>query len=126
LPPRMLLKGLAMASDPRVPERLPRTGTWAGTFPRQLKWRAVGLAAVLISLLSMGRQAEADEFDPLVAYREALAGGALHHCPARQEALSRFFVAKIGSSTAASVMMVLRDKYRAGLRAEIEELRTRD
>lgn len=142
-----------MASDPRLPGKLPPVGTSGGTHPRQAKWRMVGLAAFLISSLAMSHQVGADEFDPLVVYQEArplnddwqacaasfvrsrlharqtpetLAGEAFDHCRAKQAALRRFFIARIGAKAAANVMMVLRDKYRAGLTAAIEELRARD
>lgn len=149
----MLLKGLAMAPEPRILETLCCASTSAGTRPLPSSWRTAGLAALLISSLAMGRQAGADEFDALVVYQEArplndewqacaasfvrgrlqsrqtpeaLAEEAFNHCRARQDALNQFFVAKIGKRAAENVMTVLRDKYQSGLIAAIAELRARE
>jgi hypothetical protein len=107
----------------------------------------------MIPLFFIGPPVNADEFDPLIVYREAiplhdkwqacgasfvkgrlqskkipktLAEEALSFCQAHQNKLRRFFIRKIGKRSAGNVISLLREKYRSGLTAAIEELRIRD
>jgi hypothetical protein len=120
-----------------------------------LKMKALTRLAVSLLLIGViARSAvNADEFDPFLIYSEALplndkweacgasfvrdrlqsqkapdvlAKEALANCRAQEERLRLFFVRKIGRKSAENVIALLREKYRSGLSAAIEELRTRD
>ena len=134
--------------------REPRCQKVSLSFGNPVKgWRAAMASGFLITSLIVGTPTEADEFDPLVVYEEArvlndqwqacaasfvreklrsrqsaerLAEQALDRCRVRQGRLTRFLVRKLGKKSAGNVMVLLREKYRAGLVTAITELRARD
>lgn len=114
-------------------------------------WRTGPTAIFLITMSLVGSPASADEFDALLAYREAkplndawqacaasyvkprlrtkqsaneLSQTALRHCRSHESSLRRFLVGRIGRRSAANVIQVLRRKYRSDLAAAVNALRT--
>jgi len=57
---------------------------------------------------------------------EGLAHQALRHCREDENRLSRFLFTMIGREGAENVVALLREKYRSGLAAAVNELRTSD
>lgn len=133
-----------------------RLRSWNGVHrfrPSKADW-TIGVAAVLLAVLVfVGPSADADEFDPLLVYREArplndewqacaasfvrgrlqsrqtpevLAREALNACQAQQGRLRRFFIGKIGRKSAENVIAILQERYQSDLSAAITELRARD
>jgi hypothetical protein len=111
------------------------------------------IAVFLIALSLVGSPASADEFDALLAYKEAkplndawqacaasyvkprlrtkqsaneLSGRALRRCRSQESSLRRFLVGRIGRRSAANVIQVLRRKYQSDLAAAVDALRTRE
>jgi hypothetical protein len=145
--------GFEEDSEMEFPERL---HSWNGARRANLskaEWIVRVAAALLVALVFVGPAADADEFDPLLVYREArplddewqacaasfvrgrlqsrqtpevLAREALDACQAQQDRLRRFFVGKIGRKSAENVITILRERYQSDLSAAINELRTRD
>lgn len=119
-----------------------------GVFP--CRW--TGPIAVFLVALSLTRApASADEYDAILAYREAkplndawqacaasyvkprlrtkqsaneLSRRALRHCRSHEASLRRFLVNRIGRRSAATVIQVLRRKYQSDLAAAVDALRT--
>lgn len=120
--------------------------------PSKTDWRVALLVVSVITSLIAGPPVFANEFDPFLVYEEAralneqwqacaasfvrerihsrqdseiLAKEAFEQCKEREDGLSSFLVARVGTTGAGNVMALLLEKYQSGLNAAIVELRTR-
>ena len=146
-------KGTEMAVGVGLLKKLyRRDGSYNLKLPKYSRLGGIA-AAVLAASLLIGPPAGADEFDALAVYSEArplndrwqacaasyvrrrlqaqvsseaLASSAFRSCRAQESRLRRFFIRRIGRRSAENVMVVLNLRYRAGLVAAVDALRTRD
>ena len=123
-----------------------------GTRTSKTIWRKGILAGLLVGMMAAAVSAEADEFDPLVAYEAArplndhwqacaasfakrrlrtkqssvrIAAAALAHCSSQEERLRHFLAGKIGQRSARASVGLLHERYLSDLSAAVDTLRAR-
>jgi hypothetical protein len=142
-----------MAVGTGLPKGSPRRDRSTTSKHPGSRWLGGITAGLLAVTLLVGLPVRADEFDALAVYSaarplndrwqacaasyvrrrlqsqassNALAKDALRTCRTHESRPRRFFVRRIGSSSAENVVAVLRERYQRDLAAAIDALRTRD